>query len=421
MSKWKPYKLGDFITHKKGFAFKSELYQEKGCPIIRVSNFTGNSISLNDILFIAEEQKANFKEVEIRENDIIIATVGSWPNNPASIVGRVIKAPKVADGALLNQNAVIIYPNKKLEKHFLYYLLKEKNFSNYLVSGAQGSANQASIKLEQIYSYEFTAPKDIVEQSQIAQILTSLDDKIELNQQMNQTLEATAQAIFKEWFVNFNFPGFDGELINGLPKGWRMGKLGEVVRFIKGVSYRSSELIPSKFALVTLKSINRFGGLNYSGFKEFYGTFKQSQELIEGDVIIAQTDITQAADVVGCPAIVENPFGYEKLIASIDIVKCILINSYFSKTVLYYFLNDKSFKDYCLSHTNGSTVLHLRSSALPNFKFPIPNNEVLKHFTEIINPIREKIISNNKQIQSLAQIRDSLLPKLMSGKIEIKN
>ena len=118
MSEWKTYKLGDFITHKKGFAFKSNLYKESGCPIIRVTNFTGNSISLDDILFIDNDEKVNFKEVEIKEDDIIIATVGSWPNNPSSIVGRVIKVPKVAEGALLNQNAVIIYPNKNLDKKF---------------------------------------------------------------------------------------------------------------------------------------------------------------------------------------------------------------------------------------------------------------------------------------------------------------
>ena len=296
---------------------------------------------------------------------------------------------------------------------YLYYLLKSMDLASMNIGSAV-----PSLTTEVLNKVEITIP-DLATQRQIAQILSSLDDKIELNLQMNQTLEAMAQAIFKEWFVNFNFPGFDGVFENGLPKGWRMGKLGEVVSFIKGVSYRSSELVPSNFALVTLKSFNRFGGFNYRGFKEFFGKYNENQVLDEGDVIIAQTDITQAAEVIGCPAIVENPFEYEKLIASIDVVKCVPINIHFSKAVLFYFLNDKRFKDFCLSHSNGSTVLHLRSSELQNFEFPIPDNELLKQFTGIINPIREKIISNNKQIQTLTQIRDTLLPKLMSGKIRL--
>ena len=93
---------------------------------------------------------------------------------------------------------------------------------------AEGSTGQTELNREKLRQLEITVP-NLPTQTQIAQILISLDDKIELNLQMNQTLEAMAQAIFKEWFVNFKFPNFDGELENGLPKGWRMGKLGEMV------------------------------------------------------------------------------------------------------------------------------------------------------------------------------------------------
>jgi type I restriction enzyme, S subunit len=303
-------------------------------------------------------------------------------------------------------------------ENYRYFLkgIIDNNLKNLL--GLATGSTFPNIGGDQLRQFEIPVP-DLPTQLSIASILSSLDDKIELNLQMNQTLETMAQTIFKEWFVNFNFPGFDGALVNGLPKGWRKGKLGDLFDFVKGVSYRSSELVKSKMALVTLKSINRFGGLNYNGFKEFEGKYKERQVLDEGDVIIAQTDITQAADVIGCPAIVENPLNYEKLIASIDLVKCVPKTNYFTNLVLFYFLIQKSFKDYCLSHTNGSTVLHLRSSELPNYEFIIPNIETLVLFNEIINLVRRRIIINNNQNQTLATTRNSLLPKLMTGKIEL--
>ena len=403
MSEWKTYKLGDFITHKKGFAFKSNLYKDTGCPIIRVTNFTGNSISMNDILFIDIDQKDNFKEVEIKEDDIIIATVGSWPNNPSSIVGRVIKVPKVANGALLNQNAVIIYPNRNLDKKFLYYQLKEKNFSNYLVSGAQGSANQASIKLEQIYSYEFAAPEDKAKQQQIAQILTSLDNKIELNLQMNQTLEAMAQAIFKEWFVDFKFPGFYGELVNGLPKGWRMGKLGEEFNLTMGQSPAGS-------------SYNELGEgmVFYQGRTDFGFRFPTNR--------LHTTEPKRIAKPLDTLVSVRAPVGDINMANEICCVGRGLSavrhkSNAFSFT--YYMMKniEPIFRGF---ESEGTVFGSINKANFENIEIIVPEKSIIKEFEKIVNPIDNKILENANQIQTLTQTRDSLLPRLMSGKIEVK-
>jgi len=410
MSEWKTYKLGDFITHKKGFAFKSNLYKESGCPIIRVTNFTGNSISLDDILFIDNDEKVNFKEVEIKEDDIIIATVGSWPNNPSSIVGRVIKVPKVAEGALLNQNAVIIYPNKNLDKKFLYYVLKEKNFSNYLVLGAQGSANQASIKLEQIYSYEFSAPEDKAQQQEIAKILTSLDDKIELNHKMNQTLEAMAQALFKEWFVNFNFPNFDGVLENGLPKGWRMGKIGEMVDVKGGTtpSTTKEEYWNGEFYWTTPKDLSNIQA------PVLIDTERKITELgvkqISSDIMPKGTLLLSSRAPIGYIAISQIPISINQGYIAIQ-------GKLVSNLFMLFWL--KQNMDVVKSKANGSTFQEISKSNFKEIETIIPSEEILKQFEELANPIFEKIVENVFQIQTLTQTRDTLLPKLMSGKIEI--
>ena len=408
MSEWKTYKLGDFITHKKGFAFKSDFYKDTGSPIIRVTNFTGNSISMDDILFIDMDQKINFKEVEMKEGDIIIATVGSWPNNPSSIVGRVIKVPRVASGTLLNQNAVIIYPNTNLDKKFLYYLLKEKNFSNYLVGGAQGSANQASIKLEQIYNYEFSAPEDKAQQQEIAQILTSLDDKIELNLQMNQTLEAMAQALFKEWCW------VEGGIV---PEGWTWKKLLDIADvssskrifrdeyILKGVPfYRGKEVtqLSNGEAISTELFISEE---RYAEIKEKFGVPQI------GDILIT------SVGTIGSVWLVDNdaPFYFKD--GNVTWIKDYktAINGEF----VYQWLQTKEAKEQIKSVTIGSTQQALTISALRGLNILIPDNETVSNVCIQLEKINAKRINNLNQIQSLTQTRDALLPKLMSGKLEL--
>lgn len=308
---------------------------------------------------------------------------------------------------------------QKCDIEFIEYLLQF--YKKQIQSHAVGSV-QDNINLGTFENVEFNIPP-LGAQRHIANILSVLDDKIELNHQINFTLESIAQAIFTEWFIEFNIPGESIEKVESelgiIPQGWKAGKLEDVCELTKGVSYKSDELQPSNTALVTLKSINRGGGFNFDGFKEYIGRYKPSQLLSEGDLVFAQTDITQNAEVVGSPAIVEDPFGYEYLVASLDIVKCKPINEMPSSEVLYYFLKHQQFKEYCLSHTNGSTVLHLRTTEVPNYPFVIPSKKILRKFDQIVSPIRKEIISNNRQSQLLGSLRDSLLPRLMSGEIEV--
>jgi type I restriction enzyme S subunit len=152
---WEVSEVGNLVNHKKGFAFKSEWYKDEGVRIIKVSNLTNDSISFKNCTYIDEELAKEYEEYELRPNDIIIATVGSWPNNPDSIVGKVIRVPKSITKELLNQNAVRLRVKdaEASSQSFLYYRLKYKDFSDYIVSGAQGSANQASITLKDIFNF----------------------------------------------------------------------------------------------------------------------------------------------------------------------------------------------------------------------------------------------------------------------------
>lgn len=128
--------LGDVVRHKKGFAFKSKDYVEEGIPVVRVSNFTKDSISKADLKFVNKDVAETNKDVALQPFDIVVATVGSWPNNPASVVGRTISVPIWAGSALMNQNSVILRAKSKLltDQRFVYYQMKGVDFSNHVIS-----------------------------------------------------------------------------------------------------------------------------------------------------------------------------------------------------------------------------------------------------------------------------------------------
>jgi len=204
MSKYPREILGELISHQKGSPFKSKDYQESGIAVVRVSNFTEDSIDTKDLKFVNEEVAQDNRKVVLKTNDVLIATVGSWPKNPASIVGKTISVPSDMDGALMNQNSVILRVKSECEidQKYLFIALKTKKFSDYLISTAQGSANQASVTLKDMFLYEVEWPRFEIRKS-IVSMIDSMNQKIKLNRQTNQTLEHMAQAIFKSWFVDF--------------------------------------------------------------------------------------------------------------------------------------------------------------------------------------------------------------------------
>lgn len=268
------------------------------------------------------------------------------------------------------------------------------------------------------------------QQRSIANVLKTIDFKIRVNHRMNRTLESIGKAIFRHWFIDFEFPNAEdkpykssgGTMIDSdlgkIPKGWRTGRLAECVNTVKGCSYRSDDLKESETALVTLKSFNRGGGFNQEGYKEYVGEYNEEQILKEGEIVVAQTDLTQKAEVIGRPAIVNSIGKYSKLVASLDL-QIIRPKDNFSRNYAYYLLSTDEFHNHALSYTNGTTVLHLNKNAVPEFVSIIPPKEILNKFDKILDAMLRKIAINTTEIHTLSLIRDSLLPKLMSGKIRV--
>ena len=400
MSEWKEYKLGEIADVQTG-PFGSQLhmsdYQKEGTPIITVEHLGDNRIIHNNLPLVGDDDKNRLKKYVLAEGDIVFSRVGS--------VDRRAYVSAKEDGWMFSGRCLRVRPSQKVDAKFLSYYFGLEDFKETIRRIAVG-ATMPSINTTILSNVVIPLPS-IDTQRRIAATLSSLDDKIDLLYREIATLEQMAETLFRQWFVE------------EAKEDWEEGKLGDYVELVNGVSYKGDELQPSNVAMVTLKSFDRNGGFRMDGYKEFSGKFKKEQVLNDGDLVVAHTDITQEADVIGNPAIVISKNQYETITFSMDVVKVVSKSEFFSNSFLYYLMKTQAFKEHCLGYANGSTVLHLSKKAIPEFEFYVPPKEILHHFQEQAESINKKILNNNNEIHTLSETRDGLLPKLMSNEIKI--
>ncbi len=206
--------------------------------------------------------------------------------------------------------------------------------------------------------------------------------------------------------------------IGEIPEGWEVETVGNHVKITKGRSYKSVELEESNTALVTLKSFIRGGGYKEDGVKEYTGPYKPEQIIEPGELIIALTDVTQAAEIIGKPAIVTPNNVYTTLIASLD-VAILRPNEPVMKEFFYGLMNTYRFHRYAESFATGTTVLHLNSKGITTFEFALPDIQLCKVYSDITKLMLRKHEENTHLSRNLEALRDTLLPKLISGELRV--
>ncbi|MCC7554709.1 MAG: restriction endonuclease subunit S [Methanoculleus marisnigri] len=426
----KKIRLGDYISHQKGYAFKSSEYLPSGHPIIRVSNFTDRSIDLNCCNYIDPSKSEIYKSFILREDDVVIATVGSWPQNQSSVVGKVICVPKEAHNVLLNQNAVILRSKPGLDQKYLFYCLKSQEFQKYIVGTARGSANQASITLEAIKNYQLVLPP-LPEQHAIARILGTLDNKIELNRKMNATLEAMAQAIFKSWFVDFDpvrakmegrepagmdaetaalFPdGF--EVVDGreVPVGWRVVPLPEAIEINPRISLRKGDSAP----YLDMKNMPMQGHRAIEWVERPFGSGVKFEN---GDTLLARiTPCLENGKTAYVDFLNDGQVGWGSTEYIVLRPKPPLPKEYG-----YYLARSEIFRTYTIQNMSGTSGRQrAAASCFDNYPVVVPSSAVAKQFEKIVKSIMLLIKQKDEESRTLTALRDTLLPKLISGEIRM--
>jgi len=266
---------------------------------------------------------------------------------------------------------------------------------------------------------------ELEEQEIISKILSDLDSKIELNQQMNKHLEAIGQAIFKRWFIDFEFPNekgkpyksSGGEMVKSelgeIPKGWKVEKLGDYGMFKNGINYLRGETGDTDFFIANVRDIANNKLLLKNSLDNISLNMKKARDYLlkDKDILIARSaspgEVCEVSLVLG---------DLDKVIYSGFSIRYRLNNP---NNYLYLFLIMQRLKENLSNFAVGTTLQSVNQDTLKNMKFILPENRVLEKFNRIIEQILERVYGNLIQNNNLSQMRDSLLPRLMSGKIRV--
>jgi type I restriction enzyme, S subunit len=371
---WKTYKLGELAHFKNGKTRPSE----KGTYPV----YGGNGILDYANEFNSEGETS------------IVGRVGAY-------CGSVYFDDKPL---WISDNAIDAKPKGGNSAKFLYYLLKQMGLNKF----AEGSSHPLLTQTI-LNELEVIAP-DLRTQSQIASILSSLDNKIELNLQMNQTLEAMAQAIFKEWFVDFRFPGSTKKLVNNLPKGWRVGTISEIYKTTSGGT-------PSR----AKEEYYVNGSIKWVKSKELNGSFIfETEEKITDEAVknSSAKKVPRHSVLIAMYGATVGEYGVLSSEATCNQAICAIIpNDKYPYTYILEYL--KINKEKIIDQASGSAQQNISQALIQRQEILIPTPEIVNSYHQAVNPLFEKIESNLATNQTLTQIRDSLLPNLMNGTLSV--
>lgn len=402
-----------------------------GVPLIRSQNVKPTTVELENVKYITKEFHEKSKKSQLKGGDLLVVRVGQ-NRGDCTVLPEGL-------GEVNCANIVFARPDRRYSA-FLGAYFNTPRGREALLAVSSGSA-QLVLNTKAVAKIDVPVPAPD-EAHAIGLLSQAFDHRITLLRETNTTLEAIAQALFKSWFVDFDpvrakaegldpegmdaataalFPdSFEESELGLVPREWTIKRVADVAETIKGKSYKSTELAESYHtALVTLKSFSRGGGFRLDGFKPYTGSYKPAQVVVPGDLIIAYTDVTQAAELIGKPAIVVGVEDYQTLVASLDVGIVKPNSPRVSRQYLYGLFRTDLFQNHTFAHTSGTTVLHLAKDGVGSYQFACPPQELVQLFSEVTDALSKRCQNNIDQIRTLTQLRETLLPRLISGQLRL--
>ena len=400
MSEWQEVELSNHIDLISGYAFKSKDFldhQEQGTlPVIKIKNVANGDVNLEKVVF--HKYSDSLSKFLLSKGDVLIAMTGNHPQAQTQVVGSVSKYKLDLNG-LLNQRVGKVIPIGSTNLDFVYYFFKDKDTHRYLANESSGSANQANISKATIIEIKTDFPEPD-EQKAIAEVLSSLDDKIDLVHRQNKTLEQMAETLFRQWFVE------------EAGEDWEVGTLNDVLSVKGGTtpSTKKPEFWNGDIHCTSPRDITSLDAIYL--FDTERKITKSGLNKISSGLLPKGTLLMSSRAPVGVLAFAEVPLAINQGYIAI------LGDKGFSNEFLYIWL--KFNMDYVKSYANGSTFLEISKSAFKNLEIKIPPEDIRSDFQGLIVPYFKKIKFNQTQIRTLESLRDTLLPKLMSGEVRVQ-
>ena len=365
--------------------------------------------------FILEEYKGGAK---FRNDDTLMARITPCLEN-----GKISKVSVLDDDEVgFGSTEYIVFRAIEgiSDADFLYYLICSPLVRNPAIKSMVGSSGRQRVQIDVVADLDIELPH-IEEQRKIGSILRAFDDKIALNNAINNNLEQQAQAIFKSWFVDLE------PFNSAMPSDWEIVPLEKIVSFQNGYAFKSKELLnePSSDCYQVFKQghIARGGGFIPDGTKSWFPKSLNSKLerfiLKKGDILMAMTDMKDNVAILGNTAIMprDNEYIVNQRVGHLR------ANGYKGITYPFVYLltNSTDFLVDLRSRANSGVQVNLSSAEIKASQTVLPTEKVNTDFSEIILPMFETIINNQLENDSLAEMRDTLLPRLMSGELDVSD
>ena len=415
--------LGDIAISQTG-PFGSQLHEEdyvsEGTPIVTVEHLGDINFTHQNLPFVSEADTKRLSKYILIEGDIVFSRVGS--------IDRNVYVDKNHEGWMFSGRCIRVRADKnKVNPRYLSYYFKQNSFKKMMMNLAVG-ATMPSLNTKIMNSIELDLlPRE--NQDKIANILSAIDDKIQINNQINQELEAMVKTLYDYWFVQFDFPDQNGkpykssggkmvynpELKREIPEGWGVEKLGELIELERGVTYAKSDIVEktTKDAIGVLRATNIT-----SNVMDLNDLVYLAKDKINNKQIIKQNETLIVMSSGSKEHLGKNAINYyEEVIGFGAFCSKIVPKKYIN--YINMFLQSSEFKGYLLKQSMGTNINNLTNSDILDCKIILPNNDILDKFENMVEK-NIKLISNNYiQNQELTQLRDWLLPMLMNGQVKV--
>ena len=388
----KRYSLFDLATWKNGLAFKKIHISETGVPVIKIAELN-NGIGGTT----AYTQQVFSEDVHINKGDLLF----SWSGNPQTSID--IFRFNLEEG-WLNQHIFKVTPDEKvIDRNYFYFLMKNLKPHFTQIATNKQTTGLGHVTIADIKRMSVIVPSLPV-QKEIVSYIKPIDDKIELNNEINNNLEQQAMALFKSWFIDYE--PFDRQV----PTTWKCGVLGDFVEIKRGGSPRPIQNFLSDSGLHWLKISDATGISSpfINEIKEYIieEGLKKTVFLKAGSLVLSNSATPGLPKILDIDTCIHDGWLY-------------FPSSKFSNEYLYLYF--KHIRDNLVALGNGSVFTNLKTDILKNYPTNLPTDEVLNEFDEIIKPIFSMILSKTRESKRLTEIRDTLLPRLMSGELDVSD
>lgn len=390
---WSIYPLEEFVVKERGISYgivQPGFHYEEGIPVIRVNNIKDGRIILDEVLKVHPDIAAKYKRTSLLGDELLITLVGN--------LGEVVLVDKFFENWNVARAVGVIPLKQNINKLWVRYWLSSKHVKHYIQSHANTTV-QATLNLKDVAKLPILFPP-LSQQLQIVNILSTLDAKIDLLRRQNQTLEQIAHTLFKRWFVEFEFPNDEGQPYKSCGGAMVESELGEIPQGWRVVRYK---------AIVELTTGK---GLNRTDFKAdgTYPVLGANGEMGRTDKYLTDENLIVTGRV--------GTLGVVRLIrGKVWISDNVLISKPTSKFFYYIYFTLKRVDFQKLNR--GSTQPLITQGDVNSIEVLIPSDHLLVQYQSFTTPIYHKVEVNENQVQTLTHIRDTLLPKLLSGKLRV--